>query len=315
MAQKTIAEYKCTQQELYSISDTVYKNLLFYLSLFTAYKAKYVAAFVTALRATRKAAMDLPDEDARDTVAETFRIEMLALADTCTRNFQLLKGYINDAFDEAQHGTKYDAAGGRKYSPAKNGNWEQLVGMNSAMKNFIATNSVVLLADGYMPATFEADVIAASDSFETTYSEFKTARQTSVDTSAKVKANNLLNKEMMEICDEGQRLFASDAEMKKLFTFVVVKSLVSPAGSASFKLTVKRSIDNTPVVNAAVTLQLAGSVATVVNTDDTGIALFEKIDPADYSVSVVAAGLLTLNFEKEVNTGTDARKDVFMLQD
>ena len=164
-------------------------------------------------------------------------------------------------------------------------------------------------------AAFQGATQAASDSFATKYSDFKAARQTSVDTSAKVKANNLVNKEMMDICDEGQRLFAEDAEMKKLFVFSVVKSLVSPPSSASFKLSVKKTADNTVVAGAAVTIQMAGGVPIVTNTDADGVAMFEKIDPADYNVSVVAPSFVTMNFVKEVNTGTDARKEVFLIVD
>ncbi len=173
MAKPTIAEYKCTKQELYSIAETIYNNLSDNLAAFTAYKTKYNAAYVTALRANRTTAKNLPDVEARNTVSETNRLELIPLAQACTDAFQMLKGYINDAFPEEQHSTKYDAAGQTKYAAATRQNWEELSGMNSSMNSFISTNLTVLTTKDFMPAAFPATVTAATSAFETKYSALK----------------------------------------------------------------------------------------------------------------------------------------------
>ncbi len=316
MANEIRPEYKCTQDELYSITETIIDNLSDNLAAFVAYKAKYTAAFVTALRAKRDAAMLLPSMDARDDVSETLRLEMLPFAQECLKSFQFLKGYIEDAFPKEQWFTKYDAAGLNKYGPAASGNWEELVGMNTAMNAFIAANTAVLTASGFMPAAFAASVTTASTNFTTKYSAFKVARQTGVDTNAKIAANNDLYGDVMRVCDDAHsRVYINDDVKKRLFTWKDVKFLVSPPGSASLKITVKRQTDNTLVEAAAVTIQSAGGVPIVLNTDAQGEVVFSSIDPADYNVKIEASGYLTSNFVKEVNTGVDARKDVAMVVD
>lgn len=312
MAKPIIADYACTQQELYSISETVYKNLEKNLPAFAAYKTKYNAAFVTALRATRTAAMSLPDVETRNTVSETMRLELIPLGVACTNAFQTLKGYINDAFPEEQRSTKYDAAGQKKYTAATRENWEELNGMNEYMNAFIAANLTVLTTDGFMPAAFAANVTTATNAFALKYSDFKAARQTSALTADRISANNLLFKELMNICDEGQRLYRADAEMKKLFVFGTVKDLVSPPGSASLKTIIKKSGDNSLIANAKVTIKTPDGVAMTAMSGGDGTALHENIDPGTYNCTIEAEGMPPVNFVKEVNTGTAARKEVFI---
>jgi len=312
MAKPIAAEYKCTQQELYSISDTTYNNLEDNLSTFAAYKSKYDAGFVAALRARRKAAMDLPDVEARNTTSETLRLELSPLGDTCRSYFQTLKGYIKDAFPEDQQKTKYDAAGQKKYAAAANENWEELTGMNTAMNDFITNNMTVLTTKGFMPASFVTNVTAAIKAFADKYSEFKLARQTPPLTAKKITANNLLNKDVTDLCAEGQLVYRNDAEMKKLFVFATIKDLVSPPGSASLKTAIKKSGANTVIPNAKVTIQAEGGVAMVAISGEDGTALHENIDPGTYNCTVEVEGMPPMNFIKEVNTGTAARKEVFI---
>lgn len=312
MGKETRAEYKCTEQELYSVSNTVYGNLKNYLPEFTAYKSKYTEDFLTGLLARRKAAMDLPDDENRSSTAETLHLEMQGFANDCLRNFQLLKGYIKDAFPKEHHDIQFKVAGQNKYTASAKGNWEELAGMNQAMTAYITANLEVLGDKGYMPAAFVNTVKNACDGFDVKYDGFKASRQTGVETSIKLKANNLLYNDVTAICDEGQRLFATEAEKKKLFVFSAVKQFVSPPGSASFKLTLKKVNENTPVAGARVCIQENGEQMMELFTDVEGVALFEHINPAIYNMKIEVAGMDTVNFVKEVNTGTASRKEMFI---
>jgi hypothetical protein len=250
--------------------------------------------------------MALPDMDVRDAVSETLRVEMLPLAANSLKYFQFLKGYIDDAFAVDLRVINYRAAGLDEYEGGRNNNWEDMVGMNLKMNAFIAANSALLASAGFMPATFAANVTAAAVAFEAKYSEFKVARQTSENTAAKIKANNALYKNMMDFMADGQMLFAGKDEMKKLFTFSVLKSLVSPPGSASLKVLAKNA-DTTPVVGVNVIIRLVDGGAPAVNgaTDATGEVIFSGIDAGVYSVTVDFAP--AQNYTKEVNTGVAAR--------
>ncbi|MGB4773581.1 MAG: hypothetical protein WBP45_00275, partial [Daejeonella sp.] len=185
MAKETEPAYPGTQQELYSISDTVYLNLENYLPEFVAYKSKYTGDFVSALRLRRKTAMDLPDDDGRSSNPETLRLEMLHAGNLCLRNFQLLKGYIKDAFAEEYRAIQYKVAGQNKYAAAGNSNWEEMSGMTHAMTTYIGNNLELLSDKGYMPAAFVGTVQDACDLFGAKYNAFKGARQTGVNTGEK----------------------------------------------------------------------------------------------------------------------------------
>jgi hypothetical protein len=108
---------------------------------------------------------------------------------------------------------------------------------------------------------------------------------------------------------DGQMLFSNDAEKRKLFTYQVLKSLVSPPGSASLLVKVERVSDSTPILNAKVSLQRESEPTIILFTNAEG-ALFENIDPAVYTVQVDVENVTSAIFIKEVNTGVNARLDV-----
>lgn len=320
MADEVRAEYPCTTQELYSIGDTIYANVKAHLAAFALLKAKYTLPYVDGLKLKISNAKALPDEEMRNSIFQTLGVELKKLEDTCCENFQDLKNYIDDSYEDDLHKIKYDAAGGPKYEAAKAGNHERVMGLNSDMKAFINTESATLLVnlDGTanMPAGFELQVKTDSDTFDLKYDAFKVARQTTVDTNKKVKANNDCFKEIMSTCDDGMRVAAKSDDpsgMGKLFTFKVVKDLVSPPGSASLKITIKLAMDGSALAGVDVTIQAAGGAILSRTTDATGVVLYEDIDPADYNVTISGTGIpAPINFIKEVNTGTQARKEVLV---
>jgi hypothetical protein len=231
-----------------------------------------------------------------------------------------LKNYIDDSYTDDLHKIKYDAAGAPKYEASKAGNHERCAGLNADMIAFIAAESATLLVnlngDPNMPATFQAKVVADSKAFDLKYEAFKAARQTTLDTNKKTKANNDCFKEIMSACDDGMRVAAKSVDpagMGKLFTFKTVKELVSPPGSASLKITVKLAVDGSFIVGANVSAQAAGGPILKGVTDANGVVLFENIDPADYNVTISGTGIpAPINFIKEVNTGVQARKEVLV---
>ena len=306
MAREETPVYKCTQLELYSICETATSNLEANLAVFADYKTKYTAAFVADLKTARTSAMALPDMDVRDAVSETLRVEMVPFAANCLKYFQYLKGYIDDAFAADLRVINYKAAGLDEYEGARLSNWEDMVGMNLKMNAFITANTTLLTSAGFMPAIFAANVTTATDGFATKYAAFKIARQTSENTAAKIKANNSLYKNMMDFMADGQMLFSTKEEMKKLFTFSVLKSLVSPPGSASLKVITKNA-DATPAVGVNLSIKLVDGVAAPLKgvTDANGEFLFEGIDAGVYAVAIDYTP--TQNYTKEVNTGVAAR--------
>ena len=313
MTQEPKEEYPCTQQALYSIAGTIYDNGILNITAFTNYKGKYTIPYFNGFKANVTTAKNIPDEEARNSAFQVARLQLIPLNDTCAGNFQLLKGYINDAFPQAEWNTRYEAAGQTSYRNAEHENWEMMVGVNTAMKNFITANLTALLgvAGDNMPPAFQATVTADSNAFDLKYAGFIAARQTSDETAAKITANNKVYGELVTVCDDGQRIYSKNEPMKKMFVFETVKALISPPGSASLKVTAKR-LDNTLIAGATVTIQAAGGIPITLLTDENGVALFNGIDPSDYNGTITATGLTTATFVKEVNTGTNARLEIIM---
>ena len=314
MPQTTTPNYPSTQQELYSIGNTMYNSLEKpeYLEKFEETKpGKYTSDFITALRARRTTAFNLPDDDQRTSVHETFRIELTRLQEICCNNFQILKGYIHDGFTKDLWKTKYDEAGMVVYFPASRYNWESVVALNKKMKDFIDLHPTQL-ATGFMPVTFKAKVAADSDNFDVKYEAFKSSRETAAGSGAKVSANNLVYDDLLNLQNDAHIVFSNNPEALKEFMFSEVKLIVSPPGSASLGVDLIEVGTNLPVANATITIQSATGIAISKTTDDTGKADFTSIDPDNYKVKIQLVGKPEINLVKEVNTGVSARLKVMV---
>lgn len=310
MPESPESTYDSTQQEIYSIADTIYENLTANLADMAAYKpGKYTAAFLITLKGRRTSAMALPDEDQRTSVFETLKTELVDERIKCTNNFDDLKGYIDDGFPVAVRKIKYEEAGGNFMRDALKNNWEKVVGLNQAMVDFIALYPAELAA-GFMPPPFRGTVSTDEGTFNSKYTAFKNARQTGVATGAKITANNLVDDDLKDLQRDAQKVYRNDAEKLKLFTISVVKAIVSPPGSASLKITCKQKVTNLPKQGLLITIQSRDGVAIQLTTDATGVVVFENIDPADYNVVIVVPGFPNIMKVKEVNTGVDARMEV-----
>ena len=310
MAEEIKSTYNCTELELYAIADIVYNNLQTDLAAFAAKKAKYIAAFVTALRATRTAAMVLPDEETRNESHQTLKNKLITqFLPPVLDNFNDLKGYIDDAWPTEDPKPRYESAGGTKYAKSVAHNWESVVGLNTAMLTFITANNPLLTAPGGMPVTFKAKVLADEANFNTNYALFTAARETGVGREAKVKANNLLHSEMMSVMEDGaERVWRNNAAKQKNYTFTALKNIVSPPGSASLRVFGKTPADIVLAIRP-VTIKKEGSPAITLSTGVDGIALFPSIDSGKYKGTIDVDGVL-VPFEKEVDTGVNARVTV-----
>ncbi|MEI6487595.1 MAG: carboxypeptidase-like regulatory domain-containing protein [Bacteroidota bacterium] len=305
-------KYPFTQQELYSIADTMYDNLEnpTNLAAFQTKKpGKYTPAFIAQLRANKKAAFTMPDDDQRNSIHETFKVELIGLADTCCNLFQDLKGYIHDGFPKDQWNIKYDEAGMTVYESASHNNWENVVALNKKVNDFIEANPAPL-TDGFMPATFPGDCTTASTAFDSKYAAFKTSRQTGTGTGAKITADNIVYADLQNLQNDGHIVFRKDAEALKQFMMSHVKNIVSPPGSASLGIDLIEQGSNLPVANAIIIIQSATGIAITLTSDASGKVDFHKINPDTYKVKIKPVGKPEINIVKQVDTGVNARLKV-----
>lgn len=310
MPQEILPKYRCTEQELYAVASLAIDNLESELTAMGAYKPKYDAAYVTAARAKLTAAKALPDVEVRNSGHQTSLNLLKMKGFTCTENYPLLQGYIEDAWENEDPKPRFQAAGGVKYRTATRGDWEDLSGMNDAMVTFIADNNASLTAGG-MPVAFATKVTDDATKFAEEYAIFKSAMETSVGQQQKIVANNdLVDLIMGFMKDAAERVFRGDEAKRELFMFKKLKQIVSPPRSASVTIKIKQAND-LPAANAAVTIKQDGEPAMTGQTDANGELQFKNIDPGNYDGTVLYNAVST-GFNKDVNTGVNARITILL---
>jgi|GEM_PF-1548349 hypothetical protein len=318
MPLETLADYHCTEVQLYGISKAVFTSLgeVGILADFHNHSSGYVAGFVAGCFTQRSTSMGLPNEVQRAEAHELLLVDLKAAGKPCLQKFQTLKSYIKKAYPTT-FTIMYNSAGMAHYDKAANGNWVEMTGLNDDMNTFLAdaTHVAALEAALNMPPTFPGDVIGVTDTFGTLYTSFLTAKTTTTAKNEKIAANNVLFHLLMSVCDDGKIVYINDAGQIKLFTFEDVKNLLNPPGSASYKLTAKIAVLLTAIKGLPVTIQSKTKPAITVDTDVDGVALFPHLDADNYTVIVGGAVLpfIVQNFKKDVDTGVDAHSEVFMI--
>lgn len=259
-------DYPCGQQDLYTITETGWGNFAQHLSKFESLSTKYSAATGTAQLAAVASARALPDEDAREEVHKTLRLQMKGLADTCLIKWSDMGTYIRDAFPEDEYENKRLAAGYNYYDSAAHKNWDDVKGLMQAGLLFLNGNATALTDDGGMPLTFVADYEAAKDAFELKYQAFLQAEEeTKVMTDEKILANNALYKDLMKMFEDGKKVSREDAAIREQFTFDRVWALVAGGSTASGSVPATVVELGLYLYDAETNLPIEGGVFTVSN--------------------------------------------------
>lgn len=323
-------KYPCSQQDLYTIVETGWGNYAQYLPQFENRSTKYTATTGTDQLALLAAARALPDEDSREEVHKTLRVQMVHLADTCLIKWSDMDSYIRDAFDEDEdeYENKRIAAGHNRYASAAQRNWTELKGLLQDGLLFLNAHGAVLAADGGMPATFIAEFEAAKDAFELKYQAFLQAEeQTKVLTDEKIRANNALYEALMKMFEDGKKIFREEAAIREQFTFDRVWVLVSGGDSANNGIPstvveiggfVYNIETNEPIAGAELRFFNAPGGATITITSNSEGMLFLKIlgfAPNETTVlngEIVADGFVSGIGEFEVTAGNFFSIDVGM---
>jgi len=294
-------EYPCSQGDLYSALETAWGNYGVHLTRFTNFKALYDAAYKTAALTAITAAKNMPDDDARSGASELMHIELVKLGDVCTEKFQFLKAYINTAYpDREVQEAKYVIAGQNYYRGATRGDWEKLILMNTNAKNYlaIADNVTALEANQNMPATFPATLKTASDDFDAQYAAFKLAEETSVETAAKIDANNMCYRTGIAMMKDAQVIFMNEPQIMTKFVFRNLLDLINPP-TAGIKGIVKEKDTNIAIANANISAQKDGQAAVVVAVDVNG-EFGEQLPEGHYIIKVGAAGYIEQTFDSDL---------------
>jgi len=303
--------YRCSQQELYSCCLLGWTSCSENLAAFTAFKSKYDLAFVTTQLASVDDAKRLKGNQARSAQSETYRIELVALADQCRSNWQSLKRYIVEAFAPEMQKPQLEAAGQEYYTKATQNNWEAIESLNNFGETYIADNEAILASAGYMPLTFKPDFVAACTAFTAKHLQFMNQEETDEEgTQEKIEANNAIYTQLINMCLDGQEIFKNNEAKYKQFVFADILIKASSVGTAGIRGIVRDAATQLPIAGVSVTI-LGSSQSAI--TDIDGRYEIKPLAAGYYDVSFVVPNYqdIVIN-QHQVLTGTVSTLDVLL---
>lgn len=280
------ANYNCSQQTLYTAANLGWNSCTQHINSFKDFSDQYDPAFIAARIAEVEAAALLPDDQARNGITETLRIQLTQLADASLADFQRLKRYISKAFGPEFHKAQYEIAGQNYYEKAANYNWDSLKGLLTSASNYINNNLATLTQNQNMPVAFPPILENNKNSFFALHPQFLDSEETSrQDAATKIIANNAIYNSLINMFLDGQQIFRNDEAVKKQFIFDQVLLLIDGAGTAGVRGTVTDSVTTFPLEGVSVKL-MPGNYTGTTNAD--GI----------YRISPMASGIYTVTYNK-----------------
>jgi hypothetical protein len=226
-------EYSCGQEDLYTVVETGWGSYAQHLPRFEGHSSLYTAATGTGQIAALALARALPDEDSREEVHKTLRVQLKHLADDCLIKWSDMESFIRDGFAEDEYDNKIIAAGHNHYREAGRDDWDAVKALMQNGQTFLTANAAILSSGG-MLATFPPAFGLAKTSFETKYQAFIQAEEdTKVMTDQKIVANNGLYRALMKMFNDGKKLFRDAAAIREQFTFERVLALVNGGSSGT----------------------------------------------------------------------------------
>ncbi len=309
-------KYNFKQAELYTIAYFILEAVSSLLGRFTAFKGKYVAAWVADRIAQVDAAADEPDEDQRSATHEVLRVQLLALVQQSLIAFKAMERYIADVFPIDEQQINIDAAGGTQYADAANDDFDACELMLKNLSKFADDNEIQLLNGGLnMPAIYKTNLDLLKVSFKEVHLSFIGAEGgAEIGTDAKIDLNNAVYTEIISsINADAQVIFDSDADAAKRKQFVLEHQLflVRGAGVAGMRVHVTDSADEQDIADVEIKVT-PGDKA--VNTDENGRALLLQLAAGNYTIAVAKTGYVTQEIAVAVETGTVKRVDVVLVK-
>lgn len=304
-----LADYKCTQQELYTVARLGWNSCGQHIVEFGNLKGMYDAALVTTRLNEIAAAKAMPDDQARGEISESLRKVLLKKNKVALDIWQRLSRYIASGWSDEFQKAKLEGAGHDNYEAASNNDWDKTEGLLSSGSNFIDTYTVELSAGNNMPATFPAAFDVIKDDFLDLHQRFLNSRETSaVGTENKVKANNVVYNNLMVMLLDGQYIFKDSPATQKQFIFADLMIKASGAGTAGIKGTVTDAVTHLPIKDVDISLVLTVKTG---KTDEDGKYEINQVAHGEFDIEVSKAGYQTRIIEDfEILIGTVSTLDI-----
>lgn len=258
--------YPCSQQDLYTIAETGWNSYLAHQAQFENLSTRYTTTVGTDALAAIEAARNMPDEDSRDEMHKTLRVHLVSLSEACIIKWSNMMTFVRDGFPKNEYENKRLAAGYNYYIPAEKEDWDAVKGLMQSGLLFLNANTTVLTDDGGMPATFATEFVAAKTAFEQKHQAFLQAEEESkVLTDAKIEANNALYRALMNMFEDGKKVFRNNAAVREQFTFERIWELVDGSGGGSNAVPATVIEINAYMYDEDTNLPIVGGFLTVMN--------------------------------------------------
>lgn len=309
-----LTNYNCTQSELYTTCRQIWLLCQQYLPQFADYKSLYTVAWITENLTLINVAETMPDHEARKNPVKDSRQSLKIEKGEGTDFFKMLQGYILKAYekDETAQKAMLTEAGQTYFGNLKESSWSEVDGLFTAMVSFVKKHKDVLMAKGYMPASFITRLETTQTSFVTAHATWETDdKATAPASEVKITANNDIKNRAMEALSDGQRALIKDKINAKKFVWNTVLEQNRSPKVSGIGGTLTDKATKGPLSNVTVFLPALNLTAV---TDKDG----------KYNFAPVAAGIYRLEFkldgfqtvvveEKEVKNNVMGRLNIEMV--
>lgn len=306
------ARYGCSQNTLYAAAHVGIDRLIENIDDFTVLFPDYTLTFAQGLKAEIDAADALPDHDARKLLAENLWAEVDKQRKESAYLFGLFLSTIDRICDASLRDVTYDAAGRKHYMDAKNGDITKIIPMYSSLNPFINENWTALSTVGKMTTAQRDEFIAKQAAYKISFNALSAADRAVRDKKdEKINANNACYDSMMSYLKVGQRIYANDAVMAKLFTFASLKSEVETIRNAGLSGKITNTLNNDALKEATITIKDYNKVAV---TDKFGRFEITPLSANRYTVIIACPNYETQTFnDVKIKTGVTTRLNVKMV--
>lgn len=301
-----------SQADLYLLLPLAWQHYLENQAAFGAYKkTKYTPLLAEEAMARLEAAMKLPSLQARGAMPEATRVELAKQTEEFLDVWNLLDGYIEEAYDaEGKYKAMREAAGSKLYVPAQRLDWGAANDMVNMALAFVDTNLEVLKTKGDMDDNFVVTLKAEGEDVRRVVRRYLKEQQDAEDgTDAKTLANEACFAEFQAMSRDAQRIFRRKPELAAKFQAQGLLETVRGTRQAGIRGVVTDA-DGQDVAGATVTVPGVEGATAV--TDEDG-RYFIPLASGTYTVVVSGEGFDEKTLaDVVVEVGVKKRVDVWV---
>ncbi len=299
MSKQIKSLYSCKPNTLYAALILTWGFCKNNLDHFTKLKKKYTDTYIQTMLDQVVAAEALVSAKEMVSQRNNIRIALVAAAKVVMDNWQLLKGYIEDAYSPENWANQLETAGQSSYLKAGSDNWASVADLVTKGGRFLEKNAAELQANQNMPDEFITTFKTGGVAYTALAKKYAIADSVkSVDNTAKITANNLAYANAMAMCKDGKRLFINP--VRQQFTFSSLKKMVGKGGSAGIR---GLAADTAGTLLQGVEVTVEGSDKRG-KTNKLGRYIVKQLSEGEVTVTFSKPGYVSLTKTFTLKTGT-----------